>query len=152
MLRKLNELVCRKGRKLKPTWAAGLGIFFGIAPNFDGGEVIMKPPGPLVEFPPRIFPGLNGLIAPLAPLARPGGSWRINFPLKNGVPCKKWTFQKSPFWSFLKKCKGKIGLVLPDTSLSATWLLLAMSIARKSAFSANLTKQKCRISNCATFL
>ena len=73
------------------TCAAGLGIFLGTAPSFEGGEVIMNP----VEEAPKTFPGLNGLIAPLAPLTRPGGSWRINLPLKKGVPLKGKNIQRA---------------------------------------------------------
>ena len=68
------------------TWAAGLGIFLGMAPNLGVGEVIKNPV--LFDEAAKTLPGVNGLTTPRVPLPIPGGSCRINLPLKNGVPCK----------------------------------------------------------------
>ena len=58
-----------------------------MAPNLEGGEVIKNPPA-LLEVLAKTFPGLNGRAKPRFPFPIPGGSCRINFPLKNGVPCE----------------------------------------------------------------
>ena len=152
MLRKLNELVCRKREKAETYLSRRARHLLWNSSEFWWRRSDHEAS--------RAISGISS--QNISRIERPHRSScsisQTRWIVKNQLPIKKWSSLKKvkllekSILNLFEKCKGKIGLVLPETSLGATWLLLAMSIARKSAFSANLTKQTCRISNCATFL